>query len=139
MNKETYGEIYLILQKMGKKYIDKIPRGIYNEIIYNMPEHMDNNKSISKDAIAFVAGLHYKYWTENEEQKRELIKIFKANQEKQKEKYDVNNMFKEETENANNDIEIKDDENKSLIKVEKWYEKIANIFKKIFKIRGRKN
>ncbi len=57
MNKETYGEIYLILQKMGKKYIDKIPRGIYNEIIYNMPQHMDNNKSISKDAIAFVAGM----------------------------------------------------------------------------------
>ena len=83
--------------------------------------------------------MHYKYWTENEEQKQELIKIFKANQEKQKEKYDVNNMFKEKIENANNDIEIKDDENKSLMKVEKWYEKIDNIFKKIFKIRGRKN
>ena len=35
-----------------------------------MPEKIDYNQSISKEAIAFIAGLHYKYWTENEEQKQ---------------------------------------------------------------------
>lgn len=139
MNKEIYGEIYLVLQKMGKEYIDKIPESIYNKIIDNMPEKIDYNQSISKEAIAFIAGLHYKYWTENEEQKQELINIFKANQEKQEEKYDVNNMFEKDKNIEDNNIEIEQNENKSLIKVEKWYEKIANLFRKIFKIRGRKN
>ena len=37
MNKEIYGEIYLVLQKMGKEYIDKIPESIYNKIIDNFP------------------------------------------------------------------------------------------------------
>ena len=104
MNKEIYGEIYLVVQKMGKEYIDKIPESIYNKIIDNMPETIDYNQSISKEAIAFIAGLHYKYWTENEEQKQELINIFKANQEKQEEKYDVNNMFEKDKNIEENNI-----------------------------------
>lgn len=36
MDKTNYREVYLILNKLGKNYIDKIPNKMYNYIVENM-------------------------------------------------------------------------------------------------------
>lgn len=131
MTKENYREIYLILNKLGSNYIEKIPQSIYNYIKLNMSTESQTNTTIGKETIAFIAGLHYRYWTENQEEKRKLIEIFNENRKIKEERMNLDNLFKnkEKVENA---------EPVQLIKVEKWYTKIFKLFKRIFRI-GDKN
>lgn len=86
MDKQTYREIYLILNKLGKSYIEKIPEPIYEAILQNMSNEEIENKAISKEAIAFIAGLHYKYWAETPYEKAQLLDIFNENEKKKKAK-----------------------------------------------------
>ena len=131
MTKENYREIYLILDKLGPNYIKKIPKSIYNYIKLNMSTKNESNATVSKETIAFIAGLHYRYWTEGEEEKRQLIKIFNENQKIKDEKMYPDKLIK-------NKEKVEKAESVQLIKAEKWYTKIFRIFKRIFRI-GDKN
>lgn len=136
MTKENYREIYLILNKLGANYIEKIPKSIYNYIIQNMSTLNTSNSTISKETIAFIAGLHYRYWAESQEEKTKLIEIFKENQKIKDEKNNIDNLFKN-TKKISYEAEKQQEENVQLIKVEKWYQKILGFFKRIFRIGGK--
>ena len=40
MNNKVYGDVYLMLQELGDKYIKKIPSSEYNKILANKPEQV---------------------------------------------------------------------------------------------------
>lgn len=131
MTKENYREIYLILNKLGSNYIKKVPKSVYTYIVQNMTTKDIANKTISKETIAFIAGLHYRYWAESQEEKQQLIRIFNENQKIKDEKNNYENLFKNK--DLKNDENVKTTENEvQLIKIEKWYVRIVNFFRKIF-------
>ena len=137
MNKRNYREIYLILNKLGKEYIDKIPTNIYQYIVENMDTETDQNNRISKETISFIAALHYKYWLQNEQEKDKFLRILTENQSKINKSYNVENMLnigKDEQTTKIKEENEQEHSNKQLIRAEKWYDKIISFFKKLFRI-----
>ena len=140
MNKRNYREIYLILNKLGKEYIDKIPPNIYRYIVENMDTEADQNNRISKETISFIAVLHYKYWLQNELEKDKFLRILTENQAKMNENNNLENMFKKGKNEQFTDIKAENEpvNNMQLVRVEKWYNKVIRFFKKIFNIGDKK-
>ena len=128
LNRRTLLEVYLILNKLGENYINKIPENIYNFIIQNKENQSLSNFTVSREAIAFIATLHYQYWVNSYEEKNELYNIFWRNEEKRKEKIKPaqikQELFKKEEKNL---VPIKDIE-----KNNKWYTKFINFIKHVF-------
>ncbi len=140
MNKRNYREIYLILNKLGKEYIDKIPPNIYRYIVENMDTEADQNNRISKETISFIAVLHYKYWLQNELEKDKFLRILTENQAKMNENNNLENMFKKGKNEQFTDIKAENEpvNNMQLVRVEKWYNKVIRFFKRIFNIGDKK-
>lgn len=140
MNKRNYREIYLILNKLGKEYIDKIPPNIYRYIVENMDTEADQNNRISKETISFIALLHYKYWLQNELEKDKFLRILTENQAKMNENNNLENMFKKGKNEQFTDIKAENEpvNNMQLVRVEKWYNKVIRFFKRIFNIGDKK-
>ena len=140
MNKRYYREIYLILNKLGKEYIDKIPPNIYRYIVENMDTEADQNNRISKETISFIAVLHYKYWLQNELEKDKFLRILTENQAKMNENNNLENMFKKGKNEQFTDIKAENEpvNNMQLVRVEKWYNKVIRFFKRIFNIGDKK-
>ena len=140
MNKRNYREIYLILNKLGKEYIDKIPPNIYRYIVENMDTEADQNNRISKETISFIAVLHYKYWLQNELEKDKFLRILSENQAKMNENNNLENMFKKGKNEQFTDIKAENEpvNNMQLVRVEKWYNKVTRFFKRIFNIGDKK-
>lgn len=140
MNKRNYREIYLILNKLGKEYIDKIPPNIYRYIVENMDTEVDQNNRISKETISFIAVLHYKYWLQNELEKDKFLRILTENQAKMNENNNLENMFKKGKNEQFTDIKAENEpvNNMQLVRVEKWYNKVIRFFKRIFNIGDKK-
>lgn len=140
MNKRNYREIYLILNKLGKEYIDKIPPNIYRYIVENMDTEADQNNRISKETISFIAVLHYKYWLQNELEKDKFLRILTENQAKMNENNNLENMFKKGKNEQFTDIKAENEpvNNIQLVRVEKWYNKVIRFFKRIFNIGDKK-
>ena len=140
MNKRNYREIYLILNKLGKEYIDKIPPNIYRYIVENMDTEADQNNRMSKETISFIAVLHYKYWLQNELEKDKFLRILTENQAKMNENNNLENMFKKGKNEQFTDIKAENEpvNNMQLVRVEKWYNKVIRFFKRIFNIGDKK-
>ena len=140
MNKRNYREIYLILNKLGKEYIDKIPPNIYRYIVENMDTEADQNNRISKETISFIAALHYKYWLQNKQEKEKFLRILTENQAKMNENNNLDNMFKKGKNEQFTDIKAEHEpvNNMQLVRVEKWYNKVIRFFKRIFNIGDKK-
>lgn len=140
MNKRNYREIYLILNKLGKEYIDKIPPNIYRYIVENMDTEADQNNRISKETISFIAALHYKYWLQNKQEKDKFLRILTENQAKMNENNNLENMFKKGKNEQFTDIKAENEpvNNMQLVRVEKWYNKVIRFFKRIFNIEDKK-
>lgn len=133
-----YSEVYEILSILGPKYIDKIPPQLYEYIKSKRKKdyscNINNyetieNQDLMNETIEFISYINLKYWV-NERERKNLNLIYSKNEEifneKSREKYDPNNIFKNKTE-----------ENKELaiveIKTKNWYEKLLNTIKKLFK------
>ena len=140
MNKRNYREINLILNKLVKEYIDKIPPNIYRYIVENMDTEADQNNRISKETISFIAVLHYKYWLQNELEKDKFLRILTENQAKMNENNNLENMFKKGKNEQFTDIKAENEpvNNMQLVRVEKWYNKVIRFFKRIFNIGDKK-
>lgn len=120
--KETYSEVYSVLELLGEDYISKLPSKMYNMIeeerlkeynpSYSMPL---KNESIKKEALAIIAVLHLNYWCETEEEKSRLNNLFENNytkyQDELRNMYIVNNNEKETEKDT--DIENNDNTNMS--------------------------
>lgn len=141
--KRVYSEVYGVLECMGDSYKNAIPKQMYNFI----EEHRDknyvptydiesplSNQNLSQKATAFICMLHYNYWCENEEEKEKIRKILEYNEKKNREKYDVNNIFKEEKKQIISQNEKSIKEETSLVEYkESILKKIINKLKSWFK------
>ena len=147
---EAFAEVNEIIKLMPLELVKKIPSKFREMIV----EEKDNNyipdikepieKCKLKNETIIILGLIYRdFLCSPEERKKlqekdakELQEVEKAIEEGIREKYNPDDLFKKR--NPNNTEESNDkDENTSMIviKEEKWYQKIFNIIKGIFKRR----
>lgn len=144
---EIYSEVYSILNLLGESYIKKLPVSLFNMIKderkqdYN-PKYDSivnlEQQNIKRDSLSMIALLHLNYWCNSDEEKNELKKLFKTNEEKHqaeiREKYNPDNLFKK------HDKEIKVEENTTKNAVamleykESIFKKFINKIKSIFHI-----
>lgn len=129
-----YSEVYGILEVLGEKYINKLPKELYELIKkckletyspkYDI-ETISEDKSIKRETLSMIALFHLNYWCDTEE-KQELKNLFKRNDEKnfalKRMNYNLSNILQ------NQDIENEKVTETSIVKVEK-----ENLFLKIIK------
>ncbi len=144
--KDIYSEVYAILNMLGKEYIDKLPKDIYNIIkeeksseynpVYATTVALDR-QVVKKESISIIAFLHLNYWCD-EEEKIKLRELFDENEDKYQEEL----KQQEEQEVEQEDEEIQDDNNEieigkeflSMIvyKEENFVQKIFNKIRRLF-------
>lgn len=144
--KDIYSEVYAILNMLGKEYIDKLPKDIYNIIkeeksseynpVYATTVALDR-QVVKKESISIIAFLHLNYWCD-EEEKIKLRELFDENEDKYQEEL----KQQEEQEVEQEDEEIQDDNNEIEIgkeflsmvvyKEENFVQKIFNKIRKLF-------
>lgn len=104
---EMYSEVYSILNLLGKSYIAKLPKSLFKMIekekssTYN-PQYSENQslneQNIKRESLSMIALFHLNYWCNSDEEKEQLKKLFKSNEEKHqaeiREKYNLDNLFK---------------------------------------------
>lgn len=132
--KEMYSEVYGILEVLGEKYINKLPKELYELIKkckletyspkYDI-ETISEDKSIKRETLSMIALFHLNYWCDTEE-KQELKNLFKRNDEKnfalKRTNYNLSNILQ------NQNVENEKVTETSIVKVEK-----ENLFLKIIK------
>lgn len=132
-------EVDEVLNYLSEENLNKIPEDIRNLIKENKDKNytwkFDEKKelkeqNLSKDTIIILSYLNIEYLL-NEEQKKLMEQIYELNEKKQieerKEKYKVDEIFKNK-ETTNQQInEIKDIQEQSIIKYNE------NVFKRIIK------
>ena len=133
---KAYAEVDKILSFMDTTYVEKIPKKMRdlfrNEKLQNYEPNIDpkislDEQNLQKKTYAILAMLNLNYWCKDEEEKKELIKLYAENDRKRedelREKYNPDNIFKnKQKENISNTEET----NTSLIEY-----KESNFFKKI--------
>ena len=144
--KDIYSEVYAILNMLGKEYINKLPKDIYNIIkeeksseynpVYATTVALDR-QVVKKESISIIAFLHLNYWCD-EEEKIKLRELFDENEYKYQEEL----KQQEEQEVEQEDEEIQDDNNEieigkeflSMIvyKEENFVQKIFNKIRRLF-------
>ena len=113
--KNYYSEVYGVLNMLGSKYIEKLPKQVYQLIdrernrgynpVYNAEIDM-YKQNITNQALAMIMLFHLNYWCENEQEKEQLKKILNKNQTEVEEKYSIESIFKQrkKTEDQKNEI-----------------------------------
>lgn len=146
--KETYSEVYSILNLLGESYITKLPKSLYNMIIeeksneYN-PQYSSNitleQQNIKKEALSMIALFHLNYWCNSQEEKEKLKALLKNNEEKHqaeiREKYNPDNLFKNRKQNVVNEPETISEPVAMIEYKESIFKRILNKIKDIFHIR----
>ncbi len=85
---ETLG----ILSVLGTEYVNKLPKDLMEFIIDNADQEntpsidpnirIEENPNVSKDTRVFLTMLKIKYWTDSEEEKKDILNILKENEKK---------------------------------------------------------
>jgi len=142
---KAYKEVIEVLKYVPKESVDKIPQTMLDALNSKMDNtynfSIDINKSFEEQELleetkAILANIFRDYWATPYQKERI----------EEKEKYDRKKMEEEKRANCNYDIfkkdnkvEIREDEvsNSNLpieVKKERFYERIINFFKKLFRI-----
>lgn len=91
---QVYSEVYAVLAALGDECIKKTPKYVLDYIAENRDcdyvVKIDKNlpleeQNLSRDAIAVIAVLKLDYWCETDEERKELISILEANDQKEDE------------------------------------------------------
>ena len=151
----AFEEVYEIFNLMPRELLNKIPIEFQKIIeeerdknyFANIQEPIENCK-LTNETIILLGLIYRDFLCMPEERKklqeneaRELNEIQAEIENKLKEKYNPNDIFKSkehenaEQENSNNKNLVIEKENTELMvaEKEKWYKKILNMIKKIFK------
>lgn len=98
---KVFSEVYSVLNTLGNKYIDKIPRNVF-EIIENNRDleyepEIDQNKAlnkqnISKEAINMIAKIDMDFWCKTDQEKKEFYRKLEDNEKRENIRL-INNMF----------------------------------------------
>ena len=139
-DKEKVGaEVYKVLENIPKEEYNKIPdeiKAIFEKYKnYSREINIDLKKGfeeqdISEEAKDIIYSISFNYWLTDKE-KENVMDNIKQNVAELKEKYDIENVFKErknEEKVANKIVE----EQRLANTNEKWYKKILRKIKKIF-------
>ena len=143
---KAYAEVLLILSYMEQKYIDMIPKKLLE--LFN--EEKDKNyqpninpnislaeQNLQRKTLALLAMLNLNYWCKDENERKELLKMYSENDKKieaeMRERYNPDNLFKKK-EKVEQNNEVKE-ENTEIIeyKEQNIFKKILNRIMKFFK------
>ena len=139
---EIYSELYSVLNLLGKSYIEKLPKQLY-QLIENsrnpnyLPKYSFNeplvNQNINKKTISMLALIDLNYWRKDNTEKQELVDILNRNKkmvdEYQSIKYNTDNLFKNHR--VVEQKQIQD------VKIAKYKENFWTKIKKILKINAK--
>ena len=143
---KSYTEVLLILSYMEQKYIDMIPKKLLE--LFN--EEKDKNyqpninpnislaeQNLQKKTLALLAMLNLNYWCVDENEKKELLKMYSENDKKleteMRERYNPDNLFKKKEKVEQND-EAKEESTEIIeYKEQNIFKKILNRIMKFFK------
>lgn len=145
---KVLSEVYVILQYLPKEEFEKVPLKLRNLIEENRNLNYvfeyDNgktliNQDIYEETKDFISGIYITYICQ-EEEKLSIIKKCKENDVKFEEelnrKYNTDNLFKK-PDNAfkqeNRQERNQEEQTQIMVIEEKWYTKIINKIKNIFK------
>lgn len=140
--KESYSEVFEIINFLGDEYKKQIPKKLYKFIENNRDKsykpkfNLENNieslneNSVSRKTVAIIAFLNSKYWAQDEETKQKLEKIYSADQERFKEAV-IEDYDDELLCNSGPSLDTEENILPDLFK-EKWYKKIIKKIKLIF-------
>ncbi len=147
INKKAVSEVIDILkhseievtQKIPKKFIEFLTKNSDRDYIPNIDYSEENwENSIEEDAKVLIA-LIYRDYIMSEEEKEKVIEEAERQEQKIREKYNLDNLFKKnskiENEKSQDDTEQEVQKSLLIIKEEKWYERIINKIKEIFGIK----
>ena len=146
--KEAFSEVNEIIKMMPDELVNKIPSK-FKEMIeeerdkeYNPNIQEPLEKQRLKNETIIILGLIYRDFLCSPDEKRrlqekdarELQEVQKAIEEEIREKYNPDDIFKNKRQNIVEEIQPTE-ENTSMIvvKEEKWYKKIFNLIKSLFK------
>lgn len=143
---KSYTEVLLILSYMEQKYVDMIPKKLLE--LFN--EEKDKNyqpninpnislaeQNLQKKTLALLAMLNLNYWCVDENEKKELLKMYSENDKKleteMRERYNPDNLFKKKEKVEQND-EAKEESTEIIeYKEQNIFKKILNRIMKFFK------
>lgn len=145
--KEIYSEVYQVLNLLGDEYINKLPRSLYNMIkekrdINYIPQYTEdlplNQQNIQKNTLAIITLLHLNYWCEDDNEKYEIKRILKENENKYQEeirnKYNPDDIFKQINHEEQEQIDIAKKQISMIEYKESFFKKIINKIKNFFNI-----
>ncbi len=140
----AYTEVLNVLNYIEKEYFDKVPKKLIdffekNSLEYPMCFDANGNFKVSKLAEEILCYINLEYWCDQKE-KEKLIEIYKKNDEKYSEAYDIKKVFQnrknKEISKENEDLDkntMLNNQN-SLIEIkENLFQKIINKIKNFFK------
>ena len=137
-------EFLYYIKKFDQKYIDKIPKKLMELFENNYDKEyvcdFDYNKplkelSLTRETQALINIVCYKYWCENDEQRKDLKKKWKENSDKKEkelgEKYNPDNIFKnnkkENIQNTNDEVQLVEYKESIFVKFKKFLFKLFHI------------
>ena len=140
--KKRLVEVEYILKKLDDEYVRKIPKEIWDYIeenkdknyIYNYDESKTlAQQKLSIDTISILTYINMEYLLDEKDKKEmeELLRKDYIIAEEKKGKYNSDDIFKNKSranlsEQEENNLPIE-------VKIEKWYDKIFEFLRKIFK------
>lgn len=140
---KAYSEVLEVIKYLPKKDYDKIPPKTINLLEQNCDESSDftynialpfDKQELSKDAKLILAIIYRNCWITEEEKEKirnyEKEKFIKQEQLK-REKYNPDDLFKKKEKNIVK--ELKENNYLAEVNEEKWYTKIWNKIKNIFR------
>lgn len=138
---QAFSEVKCILDFLPIHYTEKLPKKLLNIInsLYDEkfkikinPNIELKNQNFSEDTKNIIAVLKYNYWCKDDEEKENLARMFKENEDKfqedLREKYNPDNIFKNR---KNDDTEVNN--LPVVIKKENLFIKVLNYIKQFFK------
>lgn len=136
--RKAYAEVEEFFKLLDKKTIEKIPENVRN--IFSEEKDIDYSKKIysnipieeqnlMEETLAIIAYLNLEYMCEDEKEKERLREIYKRNEEKYKEIFQVGFDEGVVFEKANDELE-KSSVNNELLEIKK-INFFMNVFKKI--------
>lgn len=148
-DEKVYSEVLGVLLALGDSYYSKVPETILTFLKDNcdhgyLPEY-DRDKrieelDISEEARMFLTMLKIKYWCKDEEEKNEVRKLLKLNQDKYntelRKKYNPDNIFENrENEAESTNVEQPKKSTDIITKEEKqnWFKRFLIKIKSFFK------
>ena len=145
MDGNAYAEVVEVLDNMSLEDRNKIPKKVYDFFIEKSSKdyikHLNKDialckQEIREDTKEILAILLTNYWCKTENEKNDLLKLFRENelkyQQELREKYNPDNIFKKRTQESA--IEEKNIENEfALVEYkESIFKKLINKIKNIF-------